>query len=53
MFFVKEASRIVAENFSRLGVALLVFLVLGVSILAESSPCQPVIRRAPEERTEY
>jgi uncharacterized protein YigE (DUF2233 family) len=39
---VKKASRIVAENFSKLGLALLVFLVPEVSIRAESAPCQPV-----------
>jgi uncharacterized protein YigE (DUF2233 family) len=39
---VKKASRIVAESFSRLGLALLVILVPEVSIRAESVPCQPV-----------
>jgi uncharacterized protein YigE (DUF2233 family) len=32
----------VVENFSKLGLALLVFLVPGVSVRAESAPCQPV-----------
>jgi uncharacterized protein YigE (DUF2233 family) len=32
----------VAENFSKLGLAFLVFLVPEVSIRAESAPCQPV-----------
>ena len=31
-----------AENFSKLGLALLVFLVPEFSIRAESAPCQPV-----------
>ena len=39
---MNKASRIVAENFSTLGLALLVFLVLELSICAESAPCQPV-----------
>jgi uncharacterized protein YigE (DUF2233 family) len=39
---VKKASRIVAESFSKLGLALLVILVPEVSIRAESAPCQPV-----------
>jgi uncharacterized protein YigE (DUF2233 family) len=40
---VKQASRLVAENFSIFGLALLIFLFLEVSIRAESaSPCQPV-----------
>ncbi|MGB5182234.1 MAG: hypothetical protein WBO12_08615, partial [Xanthobacteraceae bacterium] len=41
-FFVKKASRIVAESFSKLGLALLVFLVPEVPIRAGSAPCQPV-----------
>ena len=39
---MNKASRIVAENFSTLGLALLVFLVPELSIRAESAPCQPV-----------
>jgi uncharacterized protein YigE (DUF2233 family) len=39
---VKKANRTVAENFSKLVLALLVFLVPEVSIRAESAPCQPV-----------
>jgi len=40
---VKKASRIVAEHFfSKLGLALLVFLIPEVPIRAESAPCQPV-----------
>ena len=39
---MKQASRVVAENFSKFGLALLIFLVPEVSIRAESAPCQPV-----------
>jgi uncharacterized protein YigE (DUF2233 family) len=39
---VKQASRVVAENFSKFGLALLIFFVLGVSLRAESVPCQSV-----------
>ena len=40
---MKKASRIVAEHFfSKLGLALLVFLVREVPIHAASAPCQPV-----------
>jgi hypothetical protein len=35
-------NRIVVENFSKLGLALFVFLIPEVSIRAESAPCQPV-----------
>ncbi len=42
MFFVKQASRVLAENFSKFALALLIFLVTEVSISAESAPCQSV-----------
>jgi uncharacterized protein YigE (DUF2233 family) len=37
------------ENFSKLGLALFVFLIPEVSVRAESAPCQPVTY----ERSEY
>src|SRR6516164_133439 len=37
-----KSSRIVVENFSKLGLALFVFLAPEVSIRAESAPCEPV-----------
>jgi uncharacterized protein YigE (DUF2233 family) len=46
---VKKASRNVAENFSKLGLALFIFLVPEVSIRAESAPCRPVMY----EHSEY
>jgi len=42
VFFVNQASRAVAENFSKFGLALLIFLIPAVSIRAESAPCQSV-----------
>jgi uncharacterized protein YigE (DUF2233 family) len=37
-----NSSRIVVESFSKIGLALFVFLVPEVSVRAESTPCQPV-----------
>ena len=37
-----NSSRIAVQNFPKLGLALFVFLVRGVSVRGESAPCQPV-----------
>ena len=37
-----KSNRIVVENFSKLGLALFVFLIPEVSVRAESTPCQSV-----------
>jgi len=44
-----RASRIVVENFSKLGLALFAFLILAVSVSAETAPCQ----RVTYEHSEY
>jgi uncharacterized protein YigE (DUF2233 family) len=46
----KKVSRIVLENFSKLGLVPLIFLLAEVSVRAESAPCQPVTYEHSEYR---